>query len=83
VTLRTPGRPDRERRHAVGGERKVDGDPHDHDDDHDHGDDPAQPTIPGNVYTNTQPEPWNPVPCTLGAGATTPTTTAQTAAKTK
>lgn len=24
-------------------------------------------TIPGNVYTNTQPEPWNPVPCTLGA----------------
>ncbi len=22
-------------------------------------------TIPGNVYTNTQPEPWNPVPCTL------------------
>ncbi len=24
---------------------------------------PAAP--PGNVYTNTQPEPWNPVPCTL------------------
>ena len=22
---------------------------------------------PGDVYTNTQPEPWNPVPCTLGA----------------
>jgi LCP family protein required for cell wall assembly len=21
-------------------------------------------TIPGNVYTNVQPEPWNPVPCT-------------------
>jgi len=26
-------------------------------------------TIPGNVYTNTQPEPWNPVPCTLGASS--------------
>jgi hypothetical protein len=23
--------------------------------------------------TNTQPEPWNPVPCTLGAPATTTT----------
>jgi LCP family protein required for cell wall assembly len=32
-------------------------------------------TIPGNVYTNTQPEAWNPVPCTLGAPATTTTTT--------
>jgi LCP family protein required for cell wall assembly len=33
-------------------------------------------TPPGNVYTNTQSEPWNPVPCTLGATAkpaTTPT----------
>jgi LytR cell envelope-related transcriptional attenuator len=29
---------------------------------------------PGNVVTNTQPEPWNPVPCTLGAPATTTTT---------
>ena len=29
--------------------------------------------IPGNVVTNTQPEPWNPVPCTLGAPATTTT----------
>jgi LCP family protein required for cell wall assembly len=28
-------------------------------------------TIPSDVYTNTQPEPWNPVPCTLGAPATT------------
>jgi LCP family protein required for cell wall assembly len=27
-------------------------------------------TIPGNVYTNTQSEPWNPVPCTLaGSGS--------------
>jgi LCP family protein required for cell wall assembly len=34
-------------------------------------------TIPGNVYTNTQSEPWNPVPCTLGAPATTTTTTAK------
>ena len=32
-------------------------------------------TIPSDVYTNTQPEPWNPVPCTLGAPATTTTTT--------
>ncbi len=24
-------------------------------------------TIPSDVYTNTQPEPWNPFPCTLGA----------------
>jgi hypothetical protein len=24
-------------------------------------------TIPGDVYTNTQVEPWNPVPCTVGA----------------
>ncbi len=23
-------------------------------------------TIPADVYTNTQPEPWNPYPCTLG-----------------
>ncbi len=30
-------------------------------------------TIPGNVVTNTQPEPWNPVPCTLGAPTTTTT----------
>jgi LCP family protein required for cell wall assembly len=29
--------------------------------------------VPGNVVTNTQPEPWNPVPCTLGAPATTTT----------
>ena len=33
-------------------------------------------TLPGNVYTNTQPEAWNPVPCTLGASANqTPATT--------
>ncbi len=36
-------------------------------------------TIPADVVTNTQPEPWNPYPCTLGtaqAGATTTTTKA-------
>jgi LytR cell envelope-related transcriptional attenuator/LytR_cpsA_psr family len=44
-------------------------------------------TIPGDVYTNTQPESWNPVPCTLGAPTTTtpttttPTTAVKTAAK--
>jgi LCP family protein required for cell wall assembly len=26
-------------------------------------------TVPSDVYTNTQLEPWNPVPCTLGASA--------------
>jgi LCP family protein required for cell wall assembly len=31
-------------------------------------------TIPADVYTNTQPEPWNPFPCTLGAPAATTTT---------
>ena len=35
-------------------------------------------TIPSDVYTNTQPEPWNPSPCTLGgttqAAPKTPTT---------
>ncbi len=35
-------------------------------------------TIPGDVYTNTQSEPWNPYPCTLGqttqAAPTTTTT---------
>jgi LCP family protein required for cell wall assembly len=30
-------------------------------------------TIPSDVVTNTQPEPWNPVPCTLGAPTTTTT----------
>jgi len=28
---------------------------------------PTGASIPADVYTNTQPEPWNPVPCTLGA----------------
>ena len=33
-------------------------------------------TIPGDVYTNTQTEPWNPYPCTLGQTTqATPTTT--------
>jgi hypothetical protein len=31
-------------------------------------------TIPSDIYTNTQTEPWNPVPCTLG----TPVTVAPT-----
>jgi LCP family protein required for cell wall assembly len=38
-------------------------------------------TIPGNIVTNTQPEPWNPVPCTLGAPATTTTPTTVATAK--
>jgi LCP family protein required for cell wall assembly len=33
-------------------------------------------TIPPDVYTNTQPEPWNPFPCTLGQPTqASPTTT--------
>jgi len=41
-------------------------------------------TIPGDVYTNTQLEPWNPSPCTLGQPApATPTTTAIKAIKKK
>jgi len=38
-------------------------------------------TIPGDVYTNTETEPWNPSPCTLGQPTTT--TTAHTAVKKK
>ena len=41
-------------------------------------------TIPGDVYTNTQTEPWNPSPCTLGQPTqATPTTTAHKAVKKK
>ncbi len=32
-------------------------------------------TIPSDVYTNTQPEPWNPSPCTLGAATQASPTT--------
>ncbi|HEY5385572.1 MAG TPA: LCP family protein [Acidimicrobiales bacterium] len=39
-------------------------------------------TIPSDVYTNMQPEPWNPSPCTIGQPTTT-TTTAHKAAKKK
>jgi LCP family protein required for cell wall assembly len=44
-------------------------------------------TVPADVYTNTQPEPWNPRPCTLGAptqaspGATTTSEAPSKAAK--
>jgi hypothetical protein len=38
-------------------------------------------TIPADVYTNKQPEPWNPSPCTLGQPTTT--TTAAKAVKKK
>jgi LCP family protein required for cell wall assembly len=36
-------------------------------------------TVPSDVYTNLQPEPWNPSPCTIGQPTTT--TTAHKAAK--
>jgi LCP family protein required for cell wall assembly len=43
---------------------------------------PTTTTIPGDVYTNTQAEPWNPSPCTLGQPAqATPTTTEHKAVK--
>ncbi len=35
-------------------------------------------TIPGDVYTNTQPEPWNPFPCTLGQTTQAPPRTTTT-----
>ena len=38
-------------------------------------------TIPSDVYTNLQPEPWNPSPCTIGQPTTT--TTAHKGAKKK
>ena len=38
-------------------------------------------TIPSDVYTNLQPEPWNPSPCTIGQPATTTTTAHKTAEK--
>jgi LCP family protein required for cell wall assembly len=41
-------------------------------------------TIPADVYTNKQPEPWNPSPCTIGqATQATPTTSAHKAVKKK
>ena len=41
-------------------------------------------TIPSDVVTNTQPEPWNPYPCTLGASTqAAPRTTSTLAGSTK
>ena len=46
---------------------------------------PGSPTtttsIPGDVVTNTQPEPWNPTPCSLTPATTTTTTTTVPKAK--
>ena len=39
-------------------------------------------TIPSDVYTNTQPEPWNPYPCTLGQSTQASPKTTTTAPKT-
>lgn len=36
-------------------------------------------TVPGDVYTNTQLEPWNPYPCTVGQGTSASPTTSTTA----
>ncbi len=40
-------------------------------------------TIPSDVYTNTQPEAWNPFPCTLGATTQAVPTTTTTTLKAK
>jgi hypothetical protein len=40
-------------------------------------------TIPGDVYTNTQSEPWNPYPCTLGQTTQTAPRTTTTVTKSK
>ncbi|HWF17263.1 MAG TPA: LCP family protein [Acidimicrobiales bacterium] len=40
-------------------------------------------TIPSDVYANTQPEAWNPFPCTLGASTQAAPTTTTTKAKGK
>jgi LCP family protein required for cell wall assembly len=40
-------------------------------------------TIPADVVTNTQPEPWNPYPCTLGATQAAPASTTTTKAPAK
>ncbi len=45
---------------------------------------PTTTTIPADVYANTQPEPWNPSPCTIGQPTqATPTTAAPKAVKKK
>jgi LCP family protein required for cell wall assembly len=45
---------------------------------------PTTPTtVPGDVYTNTQLEPWNPYPCTLGQPTPATTTTTHKAVKKK
>jgi hypothetical protein len=40
-------------------------------------------TIPSDVVTNTQPEPWNPYPCTPGAAQASPTTSTTVKKSTK
>jgi LCP family protein required for cell wall assembly len=40
-------------------------------------------TIPADVVTNTQPEPWNPYPCKLGAAQASPVATSTTKAPAK
>ena len=40
-------------------------------------------TIPSDVYTNTQAEPWNPYPCTLGQSTQASPKTTTTAARSK
>ena len=68
-----------DRRVAVDRDGAVDRNHHHHDDDvadrAGHGT-TTTTTIPSDVYTNTQPEPWNPFPCTLGQP--TPTTSTRT-----
>jgi LCP family protein required for cell wall assembly len=44
---------------------------------------PTTTTIPSDVYANTQQEPWNPFPCTIGQPTSATPTTAQKTAKKK
>jgi LCP family protein required for cell wall assembly len=44
---------------------------------------PTTTTIPSDVYANTQQEPWNPFPCTIGQPTSATPTTAQKAVKKK
>ncbi len=75
-----------DRRVAVDRGRLVRNDHHHHDDDvADRAGRGATTTttIPSDVYANTQPEPWNPSPCSLGQPTTTTSTRTTKQAVTK
>ena len=74
-SLGTLDRPAVDRQLPADGDRVIEQREHHHD--HDDTDRSAHDDDdPGDVYTNQQPEPWNPSPCTLGQPTTTTTTKA-------